>query len=519
MDLQHLIDEQVAQGVQRIVVPPGDYRVAPRDRVHLRLSGLKDCEIRMEGVRMICTETTRALDIRSCENVTVRGLTIDYDPLPFVQFVITAMAEDKRWLEMRLPGGYEVNDLIEHADLGHLVMLAPDGGRLRVIYGGPDRIEKVGPRLYRYTKHAGYRYDPERFTEEVGDVVVVNNHYAPGGRSNHAVLIGNCTNLTMEDITVYAAPMMAFFEGGCDGVTYRRCVNDRCPTDRDYRDREIPRMRSSGRDGFHLLANRGTTVLDGCVSRYMDDDGVNIHGSGNAIDHVDGRMAVVGDKHGRLTVAKGDTVELISFRGERLGQATIVGVTAGGDPTPEFLALWKEHIFQNRLAPSKTWVIEFDRDVQGAGPGTFVHAPGRVGSNCVVRNCRFGFTRSRGIVLRGSNAVIENNTIEGNWQKGIMVTGDFESLEGGFPSHVRIVGNRVSSLRHEAIYVAFINPFGAPAPAGLYRDVTVAGNTLSGATVDLLLTSIDGLALDANRRPDGGDVRIDVRNCTGRVGP
>jgi parallel beta-helix repeat protein len=513
-DLRQSIAEQAAAGKRTIVVPPGDYRVAPVDGVHLTISDLKDCEVRMDGVRMICTETTRALDVRRCENVKVRGLTIDYDPLPFTQFVITGMDAEKRQLDLRLPEGYGINDLVEHSDLGHLVVLDPASGNLKVIYGGPQRVEKVGDRQYRYTKYDCYRYDPAKYTEAVGDVIVMNNHYAPHGRQNHAVLIGDSSSLTIEDITVWSAPMMAFFEGNCNSVTYRRCINDRCPPARDYKRREIRRMRSSGRDGFHLLGSRGKTVLDGCVSRFMDDDGVNIHGSGNAVDHIDGRTVVVGDKHGRLTVKQGDTVELVSFAGIRLGKAVIESVGRGGEPTVEFKELWRKHIFRNQLAPTRTWVLQLDREVPGAGPGTFLFAPDRVGSNCVVRNCTLGYTRSRGIVLRGSNAVIENNTIEGNWDKGIMMTGEFGSLEGGFPSNVRIVGNTITSLRRQAIFAAFINPYGEPAPAGLYRDITIADNTIAGGTADLHLTSIDGLTVQDNRFPAGRKPIVQVTNCT-----
>src|SRR5512138_3846826 len=84
-DLQGFIQREVGSGKQRIVVPPGRYRVAPKNREHLALRGLKDITINAEGVEMVCTETTRALTISCCTNVTLRGLTIDYDPLPFTQ--------------------------------------------------------------------------------------------------------------------------------------------------------------------------------------------------------------------------------------------------------------------------------------------------------------------------------------------------------------------------------------------------------------------------------------------------
>ena len=43
-DLQDFIDQAINAGAKRIVVPPGRYRVAPRDRQHLRLRGLKDVD-------------------------------------------------------------------------------------------------------------------------------------------------------------------------------------------------------------------------------------------------------------------------------------------------------------------------------------------------------------------------------------------------------------------------------------------------------------------------------------------
>src|SRR5664279_4706808 len=78
-DLQGFLDQEIKAGTKRIVVPPGRYRVSPRDRQHLLLRGLKDIQIIADGVEMICTETTRAITLTHCTNVTVRGLTIDYD--------------------------------------------------------------------------------------------------------------------------------------------------------------------------------------------------------------------------------------------------------------------------------------------------------------------------------------------------------------------------------------------------------------------------------------------------------
>jgi hypothetical protein len=102
IDLQNCIDQQVKEGAKRIVIPPGCYRVQPRSGVHLTLDGLPDgVTIDATGVEMLCLETTRALSISNCTNLTLQGLTIDYDPLPYTQGRITSISKEKVSVQLR----------------------------------------------------------------------------------------------------------------------------------------------------------------------------------------------------------------------------------------------------------------------------------------------------------------------------------------------------------------------------------------------------------------------------------
>ena len=93
-DLQKFIDTELKAGKRRIVVPPGHYRVAPKQSVHLCFKDLTNTVIIASGVEMICTETARAVNFENCRNVRFEGMTIDYDPLPFTEGRITALAPD-----------------------------------------------------------------------------------------------------------------------------------------------------------------------------------------------------------------------------------------------------------------------------------------------------------------------------------------------------------------------------------------------------------------------------------------
>ena len=95
-DLQKFIDTELKAGKKRIVVPPGRYRVVPRQSGHLCFKDLTNTVIVASGVEMICTETARAVNFENCRDLRFEGMTIDYDPLPFTEGRITALAPDKK---------------------------------------------------------------------------------------------------------------------------------------------------------------------------------------------------------------------------------------------------------------------------------------------------------------------------------------------------------------------------------------------------------------------------------------
>ena len=94
-ELRQRIADAVANKAQRVVIPPGVYRGDPAGHgaVHLALNNVSDLEIVTDGVTMICTRRTRAIAFNQCRNVTLSGLTIDYDPLTFTQGKVIAVAE------------------------------------------------------------------------------------------------------------------------------------------------------------------------------------------------------------------------------------------------------------------------------------------------------------------------------------------------------------------------------------------------------------------------------------------
>ena len=107
-DFRPLVREALQKGERRVVIPPGVYRLAPAagQGVIWTLQGVRDTTIVADGVTLIGTKLTRALHLDHCRNVTLQGLTVDYDPLPFTQGSVVAVADDKSWIDVKIHDGY-----------------------------------------------------------------------------------------------------------------------------------------------------------------------------------------------------------------------------------------------------------------------------------------------------------------------------------------------------------------------------------------------------------------------------
>ncbi len=509
-DLQGFIDQKIAEGVRRVVIPPGTYRVKPQNRSHLSLKNLNDVEIIAEGVEMICTETTRAITIENCTNLTLRGLTIDYDPLPFTQGRITALAPDKSWLEFELFDGYPDDELVRRIEI--FDQTSHELKRDTLFNWQP--FESLGNRRYRVAKAEGYSFDPEVDLEEIGDLLVTNNHFAPGGGSVHTILSSHSKNLVLEDIRLYASDCFSYLEIYCDGTTYRNCSIDRRPPEQDLKPRAYKRLRSGNADAFHSKhALRGPQLLN-CTAKHMGDDAVNICGEYYMIMGSKGpTLRILAAKE--INLAVGAPVELVSYTGERLPDATVTAIADDGVVQAEeiqFLAAQRMNKgTQRQLSePStKAYAITLDREVE-IPRGSVIASMNHMGNGFLVQNCDFGMNRSRGILIKGSQGALIDNRLHGNWGSAILVQPEWWWLESGSSNDVEIRGNVISNCRDVAIAVMAKGGNGLEAPAGAHNRITITGNQISNSPFPaIFVSSTRELTLEDNR----------IANPQGRLSP
>jgi hypothetical protein len=493
-DLQGFIDKELQAGARRIVVPPGCYRVTPRNRQHLLLQGLKDIQIIADGVEMICTETTRAITISHCTNVTVRGFRIDYDPLPYTQGRILAISPDKQVYDVELFDGYPEAATVYNFKYE---IFRPDTRTLRCEDRNLSNIEKVDSRHLRLTSPGRHDVHPE----QVGDLIVIASAYAPHGSAPHGVECDSNVNVRLENIDLFASNCFGFIELDCDCSVYERCRIDRRSPPDDPVKRASPRLRSLDADAYHSKhAIKGPSYLE-CTARFMADDCINICGDYHMIMSSQGKELRVLAK-GNMNIRPGDPVELVLYTGERLPDAKAVSVQPAGAVLEDERAFLAKQSMEGGLKSgrglSRAFTISLDREVTIPRGGILCSA-NRIGNGFTVRNCNFGFNRSRGILIKASHGEISGNRMEGCWMSAILVSPEYYWLEAGSSSDLKITGNTITNCTGVPIRIEAIGGNGDIAPTGAHRDITITDNRVTGCAMPgILVTSTAGLQIGRN---------------------
>jgi hypothetical protein len=454
--LQGFIDARVAKGDTIITIPPGRYEVVPTERVHLRFENLSDLTIHAEGVEMVCTETTRAITIRNCTNLTIRGLTVDYDPLPFTQGQIVEISEDRKSHIIEIMDGFPP---AESAMVFKHSIYTPDGElrfgnyfkyELEPLPGNRLRISGLHP-----SKDGG---------ERVGDVVVVSAEYLSGRYLAHAIMLEKSVGAVLEDITLYSSPCFGFFETHCAGSVYRNCTVDR----------RAGRMHSLNADAFHSKFAKVGPQIIGCKAMWQGDDCVNICGAYHVVVKSTRDSLRVLAKQS-LDIQQGDPVELVAANGQRLPDARVRSIKPAGTVMAEEAVRLKKL----KLKPStvgflkNAYVIQLDRKMD-LPFGSLICSLNRKGNGFSVEDCTFGNNRSRGILIKASDGEVRGNHIENCHGQAIKIAPELYWLESGYSRNLLIKGNTVINSGEEAL---LIEPIGKDGSG--FENIRVSENCFS----------------------------------------
>ncbi|MFH1497806.1 MAG: right-handed parallel beta-helix repeat-containing protein [Verrucomicrobiota bacterium] len=434
--LRQLVDEAIARGESRVTIPPGEHRLDGP----IRLSGLTDFTLDGPGATLVFTNLRDGgLLITDCAGLTLRGFTIDFDPLPFTQGTVEAIDPVAREVVFALHDGYP--DLAPHFLTGRAHVFSPETRSWKTsaadIYA--TKAEALTPR------RGVLRFSPGK-SEEFGSFAV-GDHVVLDHRHSRGVRLERCRDVRVEGVTFWSAPsiaVLARFMGGKNVFSYKIQPG---PVPKGGTQ---PRLLSVSADGLNYAYARTGPVIEGCDFSFMGDDGVNLHGIAFFVAKSEGNTAWILRPYNEEAFASiiepGDEVHALAAESFGItGRAKVASFAVEANPPEDFSELaartWRSVAVKGgRLT---VYRLELTEPLALAA-GDFVEIPAIAAPGYVIRDNRFTHHRARSLRLMSPDGLVENNMMEDIKHSAITLGAEFTfHREAGWVTDVTIRGNTI----------------------------------------------------------------------------
>lgn len=457
---------------------PGTYRLDASDlgrrqpHSHFTADGLSDVTIDGNDARLVLEDPTLgAIGIFNSDGTTLQNLAIDYDPPPYTQGTITAVDASTNAVEVELQEGFPTLDseILSHPDLtasrrwatvhdpetGDFVDVRSPGATTIKF----DGTERIGDRRFRLSNLRTMR------SVEPGRLLVVVARWP----FKHALLVFNCVEPTLEDVTLHMTPAFAVLAGGCEAPTFRRVAVEPRPGS--------GRVIASTADGIHVLGCAPGPTIEDCHMERLQDDAYVVATLMNPVEAVvDDRTVRVEPLPGTL-VRPGDTVAGVGEDFARLGTLPAV-----------------ESVDTARLALPGDWGwpvrIRFAEPVAGTiDAGDFLWNRSRSNQGFAIRNCVSREVRPRHVRVTSRDGVVEGNELDGCAMPAVMLAGGTFFSPQSPPEDVTVRDNTIRRSGLDGLTTPFLGAVDAwihlgrwragPRPPGRpIRNLTIAGNDI-----------------------------------------
>ena len=509
VDLQCLLDAALASRAKEVTIPPGIHRVklaTAKSAYHLTLAGAKDLVIRGAGATLVF-ENPQAGGIlfERCSRVTVSGLTLDWDPLPFTQGRITAIHLAEASYDVQVDTGYS-DDPDPFAKGVQVFLYDPQTWRLK--RGGYEMFDVGATRVSQGLLRLRFKSaQPIRAsTATVGDWVVA------GLRKKIGMRMLECAGMVVEGVTIWAAPGIALQEaGGAGGSRYTYTV-----TPGPAPAGGPARLMSTDADAFNSTSVHQGPVVENCLFEAQGDDGIAIKGTYVLVsEETTSGTLRISPKH-EMVYRAGDRLRVYSGRGYQLkGEATITAVQKAEAPAGAGLealrACWQR--YREDLPGKRYYTLTLDQPIQ-AEIGDLASSPDWDGSGFIIRNNVIRYCRGRGMIVKASDGLIESNRVENITGAGICLGPEFAYwMESDYVQKVSVRGNRLhavgigadSAKNERSIYVGAITVCAATpdkqVPGGTgNRNLVIEGNDMEASGgIGMMIACASDVVVRSNR--------------------
>ena len=439
-----------------------------------------------QGATLVGLDLASLMVFQDSRNVTVRNLTVDWDPLPHTSGRVAKL----------LP--------TEHAfDLAPQIPAAPVAGRI------VQAILAYDPTLHRLAKNGWevYQTQGERDADKTlltpeGNLRIVQRRDVPLPEVGWNVVVRHqvygfeaftfrqCNHVLLEDVIVRAVPGMAVLGWGSRDITIRRIQV--VPSD--------PGWMSATADAMHFGSCRGQITVEDSEFAGMGDDAINIHAMyGLAMARIDDHTLAVARARMNSYYDTKREIWDAPMRGDLLEYS-------GGDEP--LLAQGKLQVVDARQdAATQRTIIRFQEALPAVVGENTVLSNLSTSPSVRIRRCKVHGNRARGMLLQTRNVMVEDCVFEDVSGGGLHICTDacewWESLGSRDVTVQRCVFRRCNFgvARREAALDIFSDlPKGRQSAAGIHQRLQLLENTFEGNTgAAIHVGSADEVEVRSNR--------------------
>jgi hypothetical protein len=475
----------------------------------IQVAQLDFLEIDGRGAKIVNTTLQSTLHMKSCSHVTVRDLSVDYDPLPFTQGTIAAFDPTARHITVRVDRGYP-DDAKFLATIRHGFFDVMDRGTKSLKAGArsflsPASVERLGNGLIKANlQWSANDCGPGQLPVAVGDVVTICASYS------HAIVVEDSVSISFIGFNLYASPGMGILENaGRGGMVLQRVAIVPGPKPPGA---TADRLISTNSDGTHFIAVERGPSIDGCTFANTSDDAVNVHGFYFFVVEKTGARSYRVSPKWDVGLVAGDDVgscENGSFRS--LGQTKLVQLKR--KQIPEL----KDKIAQVWKGKSPTTLPDtvYEIELQGDLPlkiGDALTSLSRIGAGTKISNCSFHACGR--VMVKSPDSSIEGNQF--SYSRGVAIHAGSDIgfwAESSFARNLTIRNNRFThsitgannlfadSDALGSIYIGMTPPLEAKGFQKNFenRNVTIEGNKIDDSYIyAIFVTNTDGVKIIGN---------------------
>ncbi|MBO4954180.1 MAG: S-layer homology domain-containing protein [Clostridia bacterium] len=524
IDLHKMINDAYEAGQKEITIAPGAYRIKTQPvNGYIRLINMKDFTINAQGVTLLLqTNAAVGIVMSGCENVTINGFNIDWEKPNVMQGQIYNIDPDGYFLDFTMEPGYphdfDSGKMWADMTVAFFGKDAPHNfKKCQSQNVKPSQFEQLGPNTYRLNSSKAL----SQSDAEVGDYIAARAY-----KISAVTSLTKCKNITFNGLHVWSGFSSLNDSYGEGGTVWNDVHIERGPNPLGT---ITGRMVSTQGDGVHSAALRkGPTIINSSFE-YMLDDGTNIHNLYAYVVGKEGDTALIELENTSIpTYWEGD--ELLFYNKQSTLQT-------------DRLTVKKAEIVDPKDVAKRILRVTFNEKNPKFEVGDWVHNRDWACNGFEIRDSVFNNCRSRSLLVKCSDGVIENCQISYGGGYGLWIAPEMNWGESGYSENVIVrnctvfrsgwegretsAGMSISGYAgqdHHNIIVencTFYENFNADLHISDGTDFTVRNNTFKAGAINaehsLEATNLDKVTLEGNtfegNRKDNVHITDTVTNC------